>query len=398
MRTSSRQTVGVLILALSGACRSDSVSGATTSGVSSPINHGTLVSSEAPSAHQQETTLAQSTTGRIVTAWIGWITTGSGISTIEYTVSDDGGTTWAHPRQIPIPTDVLALSDPALAVDSNGNFTLVALGDGPNMGVYVFRLPAGGAAFGDPITVARGSQADNTLFDKTWIVTTANGLLVTYNLHHAKDTLGIAATSRDATTWTLDTMPMRQQAFVNPCADGNNVTTAYMAPDGAVSVVSSRDGGATWTAPVPVATSAAIVSGFGVTVPSCIRHDDTVWVLAANQGFVVKQSTNGGASFTSRAGLTTAASQAQLSVRADGTIDVVYYYERSSSEASLMHTRVTPVSSAFTTPDTIRSGLHVGGNPYGVDGFADYVGLIPGAGTFTDNASKTSHIAFFKLP
>lgn len=389
----------ILRLALLGtiaACRSDSAAGPSSS--QTPINHGVIISADAPSAHQQETTLAQSATGRIVVAWIGWIKTGSAVSTIEYTISDDRGSTWSRPQQLAIPGEVLAMSDPALAVDGAGTFTLAALGDGPNMAVYAFRLPAGASAFGAPITVARGSQAAGTSFDKTWIVATASGLLVTYNFFHGTDSLGLASTSRDAATWKVDTMPMHRPMFVNPCADGDGVSTVYMATGGTVSSVSSADGGLTWAPAVTVGTGAPIAAGFGVTVPSCVRHGNNLWVLVPRQGFTIMQSTDGGASFTTRGTLTTASSQAQLGVSADGTIDVVYYDERSTYVASLMHTRLAPGTSQFSAPDAIRAGLHVGLSSYGVDGFADYVGIIPGAGTFTDNANGTSHIAFFRLP
>src|SRR5579871_2554112 len=133
------------------ACGSDatSSSGTSLSGTTT-INKSILISAAAPSLHQQETTLAQSGS-RIVVVWIG--TVSSVFTTIEYAISDDAGASWGAPAQIPIPQPAVALSDPGIVADDGGSFMLVALGDGPRMGVYAFRLAVGAKTFGTPVTV-----------------------------------------------------------------------------------------------------------------------------------------------------------------------------------------------------------------------------------------------------
>src|SRR4051812_45138110 len=73
-----------------------------------------VISTGAHSGHQQETTLARAANGRIVVVWIGFEPPPSIVTTIEYTVSSNGGATWNIPLRIPIPSDVQTLSDPAI--------------------------------------------------------------------------------------------------------------------------------------------------------------------------------------------------------------------------------------------------------------------------------------------
>ena len=151
---------------------------ATSSSSNPPSDKAVLISAAAKSQHQQETAFAQSG-NRIVAVWIGTLSDGF-LTTIEYAISDNAGVTWGAPAQIPIPSPSLALSDPGVVTDDAGNFTLVALGDGPHMGVYVFRLAAGAQLFGAPVTVDSITAVANH-FDKTLIARVGSGYLVTYS-------------------------------------------------------------------------------------------------------------------------------------------------------------------------------------------------------------------------
>jgi hypothetical protein len=64
-----RSIMRLALLGTIAACRSDSAAG--PSSTPTLINRSVIISGDAPSAHQQETTLAPSSTGRIVVTWIG---------------------------------------------------------------------------------------------------------------------------------------------------------------------------------------------------------------------------------------------------------------------------------------------------------------------------------------
>src|SRR5207249_7921524 len=95
----------------------------------------------------------------------GFIIGTKGQAFLAYGSTFDGGQTWRGARvQV---GDLQILSDPSVAVDSQGNFYLGFLGFSPNgsnadRGVLVEKSTDGGATFGDPVKV-------NTRGDKPYI-------------------------------------------------------------------------------------------------------------------------------------------------------------------------------------------------------------------------------------
>src|SRR4029079_9766741 len=82
------------MLYIGNGCESNS---APQSGDASGGTKAVLISAAASSLHQQETTLARSSGGRIVAVWIGFLDEATGAATIEYTISDDFGQSWSRP-------------------------------------------------------------------------------------------------------------------------------------------------------------------------------------------------------------------------------------------------------------------------------------------------------------
>lgn len=383
-----RPCIPVFALMASLACGSDS-----SVGPGAGASHPVVISAGASSVHQQEATLVQSSSGRIVAAWIGQVQ--GTVTTIEYAISDNDGATWNQPTTLAIPPAVQAMSDPVLAVDATGNVTLVTLGDGPHMAVYTFRLPVGATTFGGPVLVDQINAGTNW-FDKTNIVVTDGGLLVTYSLMGANG-VGLAATSTDGISWQHDTLAKNAPVVIAPCAIGRSVTAIYIDNvGGGLWSTSSSDGGRTWSSASQLSATASIAS-----MPQCERRGDDVWVLYGSgpSSLHVLHSSDDAAHFGGLAEITnTAVLFGRFAVLADGTLDVAYYESSSSVPFGFVHSLIPAGTEAFLPHEVIARGLHLTTDRYGVLGYGDYVGMIPGAIAYTDNSSGVSHIAFVKDP
>ncbi len=371
------------------ACASD----ASMPGTAVDNGKGTTVSGAAGSVHQQETTIASSASGRAVVAWIGTIS--GAFTRIEYAVSEDGGSTWGPPFILPVPPQVDAMSDPIVTVDASGTFSLVALGDGPHMGVFVFRLAPGARSFGAPASVDELDATSHHL-DKTQIVPTATGYLVTYSVldNSGGGALAMAATSADGITWQRDTAAVNNPVRIAPCADGNAVTAVYMDNRaGGVWSISSSDGGVHWTSPVEFDAKAT-----SATLPSCVRKGGEIWALygLGVSGATIAHSSDGGTRYDPFYTVSTgAAIYGQFGLRADGSIDIAYYLSTDAVPFGFVH-QILSAGGATQNLEVLRQGMHIPTERYGNQGIADYVGIAPGLIAFTDNSSGTSHIAVYK--
>ena len=263
------------------------------------------------------------------------------------------------------------------------------------MGVYVFRLAAGAKTFGAAVAVDRIDAAANH-FDKTLIVRTGSGYLVTYSVIGTTPA-GIAASSSDGTTWRRDTIATNGPVLIAPCASGQSVLVTYIrnTNGGGLFTATSADGGHTWSPPTVLDdTQSSKTASF----PACARRGDEIWVLVSigASGLHLFRSTNGGVSFTDLPVTSSGAAFGQLSVRSDGTVDVGYYESSTQVPFGFVHAVLPPGATAFQPREIVRDHMHATTDRYGVQGYADYVGMIPGGIAFTDNSSGVSHIAFFK--
>lgn len=379
-------------LAVCVACGSDS------SGPSTPIPSGPVViSAGAASQHQQETWVAESGT-RIVAVWIG---VSAASATIEYAISDDDGVSWGKPAAIPLAPTFAGLGDPIVAADAAGNFLLVGLGfSNSAVQIAAFRLAAGTSTFGAP-AIVDSLPFGPEYFDKPQVVKTADGFLVTYSRLRGNKSGGVggAATSADGISWHRDTLATNAPILIEPCADGNSVTATYenwFAPG--LWTTSSSDGGATWTAPSQVESTASAVQP-----PGCARRGSDVWLVYGSfgGGFLVGlyHSTDAGAHFASVGTVQVgAALYGQIGLKSDGALELAYYTSTSQVPFGLAHRFVTPGSQTMGPYTIIQANLQVdsSSNRFAQNGYADYIGVTPRGIVYTDNSSGTSHIAFYR--
>jgi len=394
------------VLHVVNGCESNS---APQNGDGPGVTKTVLISAAASSLHQQEATLAQSSGGRIVVVWIGFLDEDTGAATIEYTISDDFGQSWGPATPVSIPREVGVLNDPALTVDANGNFTLAALGfNVPGVrrhsGVYVYMLPAGASAFGAAVSVDQLDPTDQLFyFDKPQIAITKSGYLVTYSLMGSGgegglpiSRAGIAATSSDGVSWQHDTLATNAPAGITLCAASQSIVAVYFSQSARGLWTAASDNGRTWQAPAVLDQGAS-----GSWFPSCVGRGSDVWVLYAGSASTARlaRSTDGGVHFsTIPVGVNGSVSWPAFAVRADGTVDVGYYTSSNQLPFGFARSLLRPGATTFEFVETLRSGLQIPTTRQGRNGLVDFIGIIPGAIAFTDNSSGTSHIAFARYP
>jgi hypothetical protein len=382
-------------LAVCVACGSES-SGSSTTPISpsGPV----VISAGAASLHQQETWVAESGTGRLVAVWIGFMSNGN--YTIEYAISEDDGQSWGKPVAVPMPPTLFSLGDPIVAADAAGNFVLVGLGISNSVAeVLAFKLAAGSSAFAAP-AIVDSLLFGTEFFDRPQLVKTTAGYLVTYSRLRENETGGVgeAATSADGITWRVDTLAVNAPTLIEPCADGNSVTATYLNFFATgLWTTSSSDGGATWTVPSQVESTASDDQ----TVPGCVRRANDVWLVygVADNGVGLYHSTDAGAHFTSVGRVEDGgALYGQIGLKSDGTLELAYYTSTSQVPFGLAHRFVAPGSQKMGAYTIVQSNLQINssGNRFAQNGYADYIGVIPHGIVYTDNSTGTSHIAFYR--
>jgi len=363
---------------------------------SSSPTHSVIISDGAASLNQQETWLAESNGGRIVVVWIGQMPT---TTTIEYTISDDAGASWGRPLAVPVPAPVSSLCDPIVTVDEAGNFELVALGLGRVTEILAFRLSAGNSTFGTP-TVIDSLVVSPEYFDKPQIVKTLSGYLVTYSRLRLDKSggVGIVARSTDGLAWHRDTLATNAPILIAPCADGESVTATYLNwfAQG-LWVTTSGDGGLTWAAPTQIESTASPEQ----TPPACVRRDNDVWLLHGTHisGVGLYYSADAGGHFEFVGAIHDgAALYGQIGLRKDKTLELAYYVSSPDVAFGLVHSFISAGATAIPKATVIQRGLQLNqsGNRHGQNGYADYIGVVPGGIAYTDNSTGTSHIAFYR--
>ncbi len=185
---------------------------------------------------------------------------GTSIS-LSYRMSQDAGQTFGAELEMTFPGQGLVTSDPAIAVDAQGNFYAAFLGvhetsSGPDYTrVYVAKAPAGTSSFAPAIEI---STPNNTtvLFDHPKIFVTAGGKLLVgyaaYPSYTSQTSQGIVSTSNDGTSWTSTTVIDAPES-ANELWFCEGQASVYLSFLGATSTAAyaglrkSTDGGGTWS-------------------------------------------------------------------------------------------------------------------------------------------------------
>jgi hypothetical protein len=225
---------------------------------------------------------------------IAWIAEGPADIWIGYRFSTDGGATFSPIGRMQIPPG-LAGSDPALAVDSAGNFYLSALGvhfvgtSADYTRVFVAKATSSTMTFAAPVEVVSSSQP--MLYDHPKILVTAKGTVVlgfsqspvSADGGPPTTSIGRVATSKDGQSWQVGTIvgpPSVLFANLFWFCEGDGILYAtYLestALAGYIALRSSPDDGATWTASsTAVSLATEIVSELD---PTCVAHGSDVWI------------------------------------------------------------------------------------------------------------------------
>jgi hypothetical protein len=191
-------------------------------------------------------------------------------------VTNDGGATWHLGGATPLQTSGNFCSDPALAADGQGNF-------------YYAYLDINFGAIRSDIDVAKSNDGGKTF-----------------------TTFSVAANGHPSTNFpdkeyiTVDrspSSPHRGTIYVS-WTDFLNPQDPHALDNGQIKVVVSRDGGATWTAPVAISPSAQFPRAISGSVP-VVAPDGTAYVFYADfisdtgpLSIRFSRSTDGGATWS----------------------------------------------------------------------------------------------------
>jgi hypothetical protein len=387
------------------------------------------VSASARSALESEVQLAVAADGTVAIAWIAESTTASWIA---YRFSQNGGATFSPIAAVSLP-GTLQGSDPALTVDSAGNFYLAMLGieftgvAATYSRVYVAKAAKGSLKFGAPVEFTGGSTT--SFFDHPKILATASGKVVVAYADTGTATsttsIGRTATSSDGQTWQLGTIVDQSSAVFSNlfwlCEGAGILYTTYLESTQTLSYIalrSSTDDGATWS------TTSTIVSGTDLPAgldPGCVASGDEAWVAYATNQTPTTDPTNwldsaqairvghlsnrGGSLDTTRIdALDTAASKLGLLpvlVREPGgALDVAYLAGDMEGDAqgSMRYARAPGSGSAFGPSVAVDSPLQFTMNRAMSTWLGDYLGAVYSGGrllmAYPVNSSGISHIFF----
>lgn len=396
-----------------------SAGGATSSSTSASStgvggSTGNPFTSKGASSYESQTAVAATPQGDVVAAWIGFFADGT--SSIGYAISHDAGKLWSAPQYVAAPEGRLA-SNPVIAVDSKGNFTLAFLGfepSGPTDDhIYVAKLAKGAASFGALATADLQTQRD---LDKPSIAFDADDrLLVTWADFTGQPTLAFSS-STDGVQFQVSTIA-NDATFGNLaylCLDRGAGANAplylvHLRQGATLALRKSTDKGATWPLVMSVTPPDVVFQD-----PTCTVHGEDVAIgyasgmsgVSANmnspgESVNVLLSTNGGTSFAApkSVGKLAPADQVlfpRVSRDANGRLEIVFYegvvdqpaklVRASSVDGAVWAVSEVEAPGTFTLDRTIASWL------------GDYIGIAsPTTGmmsSYADNTEGKAHIQF----
>lgn len=412
----------------SSSASSSSGSGGGTGGSGGNGGHGGMgapFTSHGDASYEAQTSIAADTKGGVVAVWIGFFADGT--SSIGYAVSRDAGETWTAPRYVSSPGGRLA-SNPVVAVDGQGRFSLVWLGfrfDAlmPDEHIYVSRLDGATETFGAPVIASDDGSAATLDFDKpslaidandnlliTWADFTGSGMGAPASLTFARSTDGTTFTrstiTADATFGNLASLCLDRSA--GPSAP---LYLVHLGANATLTLRKSTNQGQSWTIkPVP-ATNVVFQD------VRCAAQGSNLWISYASGTAVFSpsqdspgdavslvRSANGGDAFDPPVTVSNGAAGTQYlfpSIARDpaGELEIVYYQGTVGSPANLV--RATSQDGAAWTPSTIGSAGTFTIDRTIASWLGAYLGVAAATGatfvSFTENSEGKAHIGFTKV-
>jgi hypothetical protein len=341
-----------------------------------------------------------------------------GATSIGWATSTDGGTTWTHGFLPGLTTGegsgpYDAASDPAVAYDAKHGVWMIASlpisNSSQTPAVAVNRSTDGGLTWQNSVSV----DATAVDSDKNWIVCDSwasspyyGNCYVEWDDPSANDEILMSTSTDGGLTWGAPTPTVGQtqglggQPLVQP-----NGTVVVPIETNVMSSFSSRDGGASWTAPVTIADIQSHLDAGGIrsgSLPSAaIDGVGTVWVVWKDCRFRSACSTNDLVYSTSTDGVTWSAVTRipidDTSTAVDHFIPGIgidpatsgtgahvaihyYYYSQSNCTVSTCQLNVGYISSAnagstWNTPVAIVGPMQLGWLPQSQNGLmvGDYI-------------------------
>jgi hypothetical protein len=418
----------------------------------SPVLDVDPFSSTPGSAHEHEPFIAVSPGGRVGVSFLSFLS--SGEATVGYRISNDRGATWGPATLFPLPKGTNTQANASITAGDDGTLYMswgvenhTETGR-TNQGVYVATSAPGTTTFETPVLVTDPSTPVSVYDQPRVSVTHAGVVNVVYD-ETSPDGLTSwlqQARSTDGKSWKLsyavgagsDESYRNMARFCRPAGEGRlfllylDTDVAIYSEDIALALRYSDDDGLTWSAPVDVTSEADELILDPTAAIGCTTNGTDVWMVygltpEANLGGTtgggsapsasvehtmtrvrVAHSGDNGKTIETRSDVldTRVATHAMYPVlvgEGEKALDLAYYtgsfdndtkgfFRRTRSTDGSTFEPTVPVHSPLTLETNRALPLWVG----------DYVGGAYQGGdvflVFTDNATATPHVAFYRSP
>lgn len=429
-----------------GSGANDGADGAGAPGIVSIDPFSTV----AGSAHEHEPFIAVTPQGRVAVSFLAYLPSGG--YTVGYRISNDGGDTWGPATLFPLPAGDDIQANASVAAGDDGTLYMSWAAESKttqarsNLHVFAAASAPGTTAFAAPVEVS-DPAASVSVYDQPRVMVTHSGVVnvgyLAVDASEIDSTIVMARSTDGGKTWARSVAAgpgsygsFRNEArFCRPEGGGriymvyiDDDVAAYF-EDYAVALRSSDDDGATWSAPVEVTTGDEELTLDASANLGCVTSGSDVWIyygLAPDQytewgsTFLedlwepdmshvrLAHSADGGQTFASRQDVLDprAGSSAMYPVLAGeggATLDVAYYAGQGAGDthAGLRRSRSTdgatfPPSALVHAPLTLETSRTVS------QWVGDYIGVATWNGAlflvYTDNATTTPHVGFYRTP
>jgi len=268
-------------------------------------------------------------------------------STMSTYTSFDGGESWQGPYQVPrFRADVAGAGDPVVAFDRDGSVyvTMLSLGvrdfqigsiasDALILNMAVSKSTDGGLSWSDTVLSSEGSVTTVSEIDEAG---KERGTVTFLDLDKPWLTVGPHPDESERDMIYLSYTEFRSTYSIIYADEVAFFSTPVLATT--IQVVSSEDGGATWSDPVPA--SPTVLYGFGVANPPGM--DPTLQTQAGEAGLATR-----------------VVQGSQVAVLADGTLVAAYYDSTDDGSdvglATVMAATSTDGGATFTDP--VQAGV-----------------------------------------
>jgi hypothetical protein len=357
--------------------------------------------------------------------------------TVGYRISNDFGATWGPATLVALPPDDNVQANATVAADEQGNLylawaaELVSAGARSNQHVFLATAGQDSLQFGAPTEVTDPAAAVGA-YDRPHVAVTSKGTLnVSYTQISSdlKSFLVINASSTDSgKSWVRTTLAgpgssgsYRNQARVCHAKGGGRIFLSWVDQDvGGIALIHSDDEGATWSSASPLLVSLrSELSKLAYAPTDCVTDGHSAWALyalsdvaptsAVTPVFTHLRLAHSGDGVTVDSPVDVADTNAApvtmnpaIVAEDDGSLDLAYYAGQAANDATaaFRRSRSTDAGQTFTPSVDIHDPLTLETSRAAPQWIGDYVNSAYASGqlylVYTDNASSTPHISFYR--